>query len=154
LRIVAFVVWNSVPFTKMLPKPLMVPVAITALIPVDEGELMLEEPPPPHATTKAAIAAATRNPLIFNITSPININSPSRIGRGHLVPAPRAKALHPNCERMPSHVGHIAMNGIDSKNSPVSVRPCRRGANSEAQDFAVMVDPDAPYNYCCGLNGC
>jgi hypothetical protein len=133
----------------MLPKPLMVPVAITALIPVDEGELVLEEPPPPHATTKAAIAATTRNPLTFNITSPIADRR-----RGQLALAPRAKALYPNCERMPSHVGHIAMNGIDSKNSPVSVRPCRRGANSEAQDFAVMVDPDAPYNYCCGLNGC
>jgi hypothetical protein len=116
---VAFVVWNSVPFTKMLPKPLMVPVAITALIPVDEGELMLEEPPPPHATARPAIAATTRNPLIFNITFPININSPiADRRRGHLVPAARAKALYPNCERMPSHVGHIAMNGIDSKNRP------------------------------------
>ena len=67
---VAFVVWNSVPFTKMLPKPVMVPVAITPLIPAEE-ELMLEEPLPPHATAKDVIAAATRNPLIFNIIVPL-----------------------------------------------------------------------------------
>jgi hypothetical protein len=79
----------------MLPKPLMVPVAITALIPVDEGELMLEEPPPPHATAKPAIAAATRNPLTFNMTSPIADRrfEKQAISFGHAAVAPTARRL-------------------------------------------------------------
>jgi len=104
------VVWNSVPFTKMLPKPLMAPVAITALIPVDEGELMLEEPPPPHATAKPAIAATTRNTLIFNITSPIAVGAAVTSCWRHA-----QKRYIPNASGCPRASGTSFVNGIDSK---------------------------------------
>jgi hypothetical protein len=117
----------------------MVPVAITALILVDEGEPMLEEPPPPHATAQAATAAATRNPLIFNITSPIADRR-----RGQLALAPGAKALYPNCERMPSHVGHIAMNGIDSNNRPSRFGHAAVAPTVRRRIFAVMLAPRTP----------
>ena len=65
LRIVAPEVWKWMPFTKMLPKPVITPVLITVDIP--EELLFAEEPPPPHDTVSAAIAAATRNDLSLNI---------------------------------------------------------------------------------------
>jgi len=58
-------VWKWTPFTKMLPKPVITPVAITVDIPDDV--LLMEELPPPHDNVTAAIAAATRNALSFNM---------------------------------------------------------------------------------------
>jgi hypothetical protein len=58
-------VWKWMPFTKMLPKPVITPVAITVDIP--EEVLFVEEPPPPHDIVTDAIAAAMRNALSLNI---------------------------------------------------------------------------------------